>query len=241
MSTIVIGGHRGIGKEIVDTLGDGVCVHGEQDFDLRKHGSVISQAIYWELLDKQMLGIKVDGIVYNSGVNTLMQLGKVDFDTLDEIFSVNVKGFIAVLDGIARASAHLCETSDCDAFRGMSVVGVSSVAHRVPMTHSVAYCSSKAAFDMAARVGARELARIGIRVNTVSPGPVEGTDMTNYIRQTVPHMRGMTPEEAEQYQMSAIPMRRRLLKSEVAAAVQFLLSDAASGITGADISVSGGL
>lgn len=230
-NTLILGGTTGIGRAIKDEMetrfGDVCTVLGlSQGCDFsRKEG--LSQMIDTIRSDKP------GNIVYNAGVNHLMRLEEIDLDEVSRLNAVNYMGLVVALSEFAKLVV---------AGNGQIThrfVHVGSISARVPQTHSLSYCASKAAARQAIMCAARELAPYGAYVNTVAPGPVSGTAMTDYVKKTVPEMRGMTPESAEAYQMSVIPLRRRVMKFEVADAVIYLLSS--TGITGTEITVSGGL
>jgi meso-butanediol dehydrogenase / (S,S)-butanediol dehydrogenase / diacetyl reductase len=89
------------------------------------------------------------------------------------------------------------------------------------------------------RSAAVELAESGIRVNAVCPGPVE-TRMMGSLEEQKAQLAGGAPADARAGYAAPIPMRRYGTPQEVAETVAFLVSDAASYITGAAISVDGG-
>jgi NAD(P)-dependent dehydrogenase (short-subunit alcohol dehydrogenase family) len=218
VKTWVIGGTSGIGAAVAGMISGSVAT-----------GKEVSVCY----LDK-MEGFYAehggfDNVVYSAGVNYLMRLDDFRPNTAGYVYDVNTLGFMRLLSIVANASY----SSPC-----RSIVAISSDAAVRPMRTSIAYCASKAALDMAVRVGARELAP-AVRVNAVSPGMVEGTKMTEYIDQTVPKVRAWTPEEARAYEQSQIPMRRRATTNEVAHMVAAVLFGP-EYLTGAIIPVNGG-
>ena len=99
-----------------------------------------------------------------------------------------------------------------------------------------AYAASKAAVRNFARAWTLELKDRKIRVNVVSPGPIDTPALAT--------TTGLTPEQAEQAAAqftSQIPMGRIGKPEEIAAAVTFLASDESSYITGVDLAVDGGM
>jgi NAD(P)-dependent dehydrogenase (short-subunit alcohol dehydrogenase family) len=97
------------------------------------------------------------------------------------------------------------------------------------------YAASKAAVRSFARGWAMELKDRKIRVNAVSPGPIETPALEN---------AGLTPEQAQQAAeqfVSKVPLGRRGKPEEIAAAVAFFASDESSYITGVELAVDGGM
>ena len=112
-----------------------------------------------------------------------------------------------------------------------SVVYIASISGRVSQPGRMLYNVSKSGLLMLARSGAQELAPQGVRVNTVSPG---WTWSRNVER------RWGTRERADEFAAEFQPLGRMAEPTEIADAVLFLASDAASFITGSDLTVDGG-
>ncbi|QFU16296.1 glucose 1-dehydrogenase [Microvirga thermotolerans] len=165
-------------------------------------------------------------VVNNAGITGRSgRLDRAEDDTVRACIEVNVLGALWV----AREAARRLSTRHGG--RGGSIVNVSSVASRLGSGGEyVWYAASKGAVD-ALTVGlAHELAADGVRVNAVSPG----------ITRTEIHEKS-TGDAARVERLSAnIPLKRPGEPEEIAEAILFLMSDAASYITGANIPVSGG-
>jgi 2-hydroxycyclohexanecarboxyl-CoA dehydrogenase len=144
-------------------------------------------------------------------------------ETWDRVIAVNLRGTIActraVLDGMIER-------------RGGAIVGISSDAGRVGSSGEVVYSGAKAGIIGFCKAVAREVARHGIRVNVVCPGPTD-TPMMDATRQANPRLGDAL--------VRAIPFRRLARPDEIAAAVAFFASDEAGYVTGQTLSVSGGL
>jgi len=140
------------------------------------------------------------------------------------MFDVNVRGAFFTIQ-------HLLPLMP----QGSAIVLTTSVAADLGMATSAVYSATKAALSSLARTLANELVGRGIRVNEVSPGPIETPIFTKM---------GMSAEQIEGFKghMSGmVPMKRLGSPDEVARAVLYLASEDASYVTGAKITVDGGV
>jgi NAD(P)-dependent dehydrogenase (short-subunit alcohol dehydrogenase family) len=122
-----------------------------------------------------------------------------------------------------------------------AIVNVSSLNARSPAVEAPEYSATKAALSSLGRGLAIELASAGVRVNTVSPGPI-ATDMQfgpGGIAEIVSTTTGSSPEAYLARARTGIPLGRLGDPAEVAAVVVMLLSDRLGFVTGADVAVDG--
>jgi NAD(P)-dependent dehydrogenase (short-subunit alcohol dehydrogenase family) len=122
---------------------------------------------------------------------------------------------------------------------GGAIVMVNSQAARRGAARRGPYAASKAALLVAANVLATELGPQGIRVNSVVPGQIWGDALEGHY-EGIAARRGTTVDEVMQGVVRDIPLRRIPSAEEIAAAVVFLASDAASAITGQSLDVNAG-
>jgi NAD(P)-dependent dehydrogenase (short-subunit alcohol dehydrogenase family) len=167
----------------------------------------------------------LDILVNNVGAPGFGRIDELETADFDRVFDANVRStFLVTRLAVPRLRAS----------GGGAVVIMSSNAGLVAREGDPLYCAAKAALVMLARSLALGLARDGIRVNAVCPGPVD----TPMYRAAVPD------EEAERRALSTVPLARALRRpataGEVAEAVVFLASDEARYITGAALPVDGG-
>lgn len=164
-------------------------------------------------------------LVNNAGIlERQSRVEDMDAARLQRVFATNVVGsFLCAREAVRRLSTR-------HGGRGGAIVNISSRASRLGAANEyVDYAASKAAVDTLTIGLAREVAAEGIRVNAVNPGVIR----------TEIHASGGEPGRVDRI-APAIPMQRGGEPEEVARAVLWLLSDAASYTTGASIDVSGG-
>lgn len=167
---------------------------------------------------------RIDALFVNAGVGAFAPVRDVTPKLWDEIHNINLRGcFFAVQKTLPLLR------------RGSSIVLTSSVGAEAAVPGNAIYAASKAGLRAVARILAKELVTEGIRVNVVSPGPIE----TPLINRNI----GMSDSEVDalrQAMISVVPMGRMGEPDEVARTVLFLASDDASFITSAEICVDGG-
>ena len=167
----------------------------------------------------------LDGLVNNAGIIApAAKLADMDLARLQRMFAVNVTGACLC----AREAARTMSRSRGG--RGGAIVNLSSVAAKLGAPGEyLDYAVSKGAVDTLTVGLARELAGEGVRVNGVRPGIID-TDI---------HASGGRPDRAAQMG-PGVPMGRAGTAAEVAEAIVWLLSDAASYVTGTTVDVTGG-
>lgn len=166
----------------------------------------------------------VDVLYLNAGIAKFGPIASLDLAAFDESFRINVRGSWLTLKHFGPLMR-----------RGGSIVVTTSVNDELGMPGSSAYAASKAALRSLVRVAANELAEAGVRVNAVSPGPIETPLHTKL---------GLTPEAAKGFAKDLtgrIPMKRFGTSAEVAKAALFLASDDSSFMTGEEIVLDGGM
>jgi NAD(P)-dependent dehydrogenase (short-subunit alcohol dehydrogenase family) len=238
---LVTGGSRGIGaavSKLAGAAGFDVAVNYKQDAAaaadvveevLRSGGRAVAirgdmsneddVARVFEAVDTQ-LG-RLTHLVYNSGIpGPMARVEAMPTQALRDVFELNVFGaFFAVRAAIPRMSTR-------HGASGGVIVLISSITATLGAPGAyVWYAASKGAIDTASKGLALELADDHIRVNAVTPGLTDtGVNEPARVAQVVP----------------LIPMKRIGTPIEIARSVLFLLSDASSYITGANLRVSGG-
>ncbi|MRG90918.1 3-oxoacyl-[acyl-carrier-protein] reductase [Polyangium spumosum] len=237
---LVTGASRGIGRATAEALaaqGAHVVVNyvrGEEE--ARRVVSAIeerggkAEALGFDVADMQgtdeaiaalakRLG-RLDILVANAGIAVDNLVLRVKEEEIDRVFAVNVKGAI----GCARAAIKPMMRA-----RAGRIVLLSSIVGEMGNAGQAVYAASKAALLGLSKTLAREYASRSITVNVVAPGFID-TDMTSSLG-----------AEVKDGMLKTIPLGRTGKPEEVAAAVVFLCSDAASYITGETIRVNGGM
>ena len=168
----------------------------------------------------------VDALVNNAGIFRAADFLDVTEADWDAVLAVNLKGAFLVSQAVARAM------TGNDAGRGFgAIVNMSSVNGTLAIPNIASYNASKGGIDQLTRAMALGLIDRGIRVNAVAPGTIA----TELARSAV-----LGSEEARQRILGRTPMRRLGEPEEVAEVVAFLISSAASYMTGEVVFVDGG-
>lgn len=167
----------------------------------------------------------VDGLVNNAGIFKAAPFLDITEADWDAVIDVNLKGSFLVGQAVARAMLR-----NRGPHKG-AIVNMSSVNGTLAIPSIASYNASKGAINQLTRVMALAFADQGLRVNAVAPGTIA----TELARSAV-----LTSEEAKARIMSRTPMKRLGEPGEIADVVAWLLSDAASYVTGEIVVADGG-
>ena len=166
---------------------------------------------------------QLDVVFNNAGIEgkigPIETLGAADFD---ETFGVNVRGSWLVMK---HALPHLTATKG-------AIVNNSSVVADLGMAGTTIYAASKGAITTLTRTAAIEFAKSGVRVNGVSPGPIQ-TDMGARFFGSLDNMRG--------FAQSSVPLGVPGAPNDIAEAVLYLASAQAGFLTGQTLTIDGGM
>ena len=237
---LVTGGNSGIGLAVAEALvdeGARVVLVGRNAETVARSAESLGAAALGVVADTSRLadldrviaatrefgGGRIDVVFANAGIGTFGPLASTTEQAFDATFAVNVKGVYFTV----QKAVPLMQ-------RGGAIVLNASVAAGKGNPVGSVYGASKAAVRSLGRTIAAELVERGIRVNCVSPGPIE----------TPIFDRTMTPEQVAELKVAWAarnPMKRFGTTDEVTGAVLYLASDAASFVTGVDLLVDGGV
>ncbi|MFF1741978.1 glucose 1-dehydrogenase [Streptomyces mirabilis] len=167
---------------------------------------------------------KIDVVVANSGLVDPQVFGRITEASFDRTFNVNARG------ALFTAQKALPLMND-----GGSVILVGSIAGHIGVEGYTTYSATKAALRSYARTWTKELKGRGIRVNVLSPGPID----TPIMDSQADSEEGVDAIKAAF--ASVIPLGRMGRPEEVAAAAVFLASDESSFCAGMELSVDGGM
>jgi 2-hydroxycyclohexanecarboxyl-CoA dehydrogenase len=243
-TAIVTGGAQGIGKAISLRLaGDGANIG---ILDIKKD---VAQNTAEEIgaLDVKAMAIEcnttdygqvreavttvhqaygsIDILINNTGIDKSQYFVDTDEALWEQIINVNYKSFLI--------ASHVCIPIMIEQKSG-NIVSLGSDAGRIGNPGEVLYCGTKGAIMSSSKALAKELARFNIRVNAVSPGPVQ-TALWDSLHS------GEKGKRVTEAVTRAIPLRRLGTPEDVADVVAFFISDDARYLTGQVLSIDGGL
>jgi len=237
---LVTGGNSGIGlataKRFVSE-GAYVFITGRRDAELAAAVKEIGKNVTGvqgdvaklEDLDRLFALIKreksrLDVVFANAGVAEFAPLGQITEKHFDWIFDINVKG---VLFTVQKALPLLPD--------GASIILNASIVGSKGFPANSVYSATKAALRSFARTWTTDLKARHIRVNVVSPGPIDTPGLAGLVASA-----GAEGEARMKFLFGAVPMGRLGSSDEIAKAVVFLASDDSSFVTGAELFVDGG-
>jgi len=234
-NVIITGGTTGIGLATAKAFikeGAKVWITGRNAVNLDKASSEIASPNLQTVISdtSTMEGIKalknafaksgqqLDVLFLNAGIAVFTPIEHTTEADFDAQFNTNVKGHYFTLQ---KLMPHLAD--------GAAVILTSSTVATASNIGTSVYSSTKGALNKIAQIAANELASRKIRVNLVSPGPVQ-----------TPGLDYAAPGEAKAHLAAATSLQRLGDPREIASTVLFLASDAASFITGTEIVADGG-
>jgi len=249
--TIVTGASQGIGRVIAVEMargGDVVVLAARNLHGLNETASMVEEAggcpivvetdVASEASVSEMVGAvtaeqgRVDVLVNNSGIGGPSgRLWEVDPEEWTATFEVNVFGVFRVTRAVLPVMIRQ---------QSGSVIIVGSISGKRPLFGRTAYTTTKAALIGLTRTLALEAGAEGIRVNLISPGFVAGPRI-EWAMNAQAEARGIAVDEVRREFEGEAALGRLTEPVDVARAAVFLASEAASGITGADINVNSGV
>jgi 3-oxoacyl-[acyl-carrier protein] reductase len=233
---LITGATGGIGREIATRLLQNnwkVGVHGRDVSvvnDLCHELGENASPLVFDVSEKQSVSEEIrkfartegglDALIHTAGLMEDTSISMVGEELLDKVFQTNVYGSFWVLQACLKPMIKN---------KHGAVVLVSSIAGIDGAKGQTVYSASKAAVNALVKSASKEVARFGIRVNAVAPGPVE-TKLFSFF-----------DEEVKSKILSSIPLGRIATPGDVASMAMMLIGDESEYVTGQVIRIDGGL
>lgn len=241
---LVTGGGGGLGAAIAAALhsaGAEVVLVGRDEDRLCEAAGRLGDGARWRRCDvaspasvdallASLAGVDVSILVNNAGIpGPVAPLVDIDADAWDEVFAVNVRGTYLMCKAFLP---HMIARG------GGDVVNLASVSGKRPLVRRTPYCASKLAVIGLTQTLAFEVGPLGVNVNTLSPGPVDGPRMERNFRLEA-ERSGTSVADAEHAFVSRAALGRMVTEDEVGRAVVAMLG--MPGMCGADVDLSAGM
>ena len=236
---LITGGTTGIGlatAQLLSAEGAKVIVTGRNPETLAAAkkilpGVVVLASDAGDLAAAQALGedvkkhaARLDGAFLNAGIATFVPIDQTTPKNYDDMFNVNVRGLYFQLQSLLPLLGN-----------PSAVVFTSSIAGSLAVPGASIYSATKAAVTALGKTLAVELAERGVRVNVLSPGPIDTPIMKKV---------GLPPEQEKAFEDGIVGkslLKRFGTSDEVARAARFLLSEDSSYIFGTELVIDGGV
>lgn len=249
---VITGGSKGIGKAIALAFageGSEVVIAARTEADLKRTAAEIETmgrkclAIVTDLaVPEQVRAMvdrtletfgRVDVLVNNSGIaGPAASVADMDLEGWNQTLAVNLTG--------AMLCAKYILKDDMIPRQSGSIINISSISGRFGHANRSPYSTSKWGLIGLTQTLALEVGKYGIRVNCITPGPVEGERIEWAMRQ-VSKNQGISYEQAVKNEVARTSLGRMVKPEEVAVLAVFLASEQSSGITGQTINCCAGL
>jgi NAD(P)-dependent dehydrogenase (short-subunit alcohol dehydrogenase family) len=243
-TALVTGGGSGLGAAISRSLhaaGARVVIVGRRPEPLHQVAAQLGDDVRVEVCDvsqplrvaelaRRLVDERVSILVNNAGIaGPVAPLIEIEPDQWDEVFAVNVRGAYLMCRAFLPA---MIDRGDGD------IINLASVSGKRPLTRRTPYCASKMAVIGLTSTLAFEVGPAGIRVNSLSPGPVEGERMARNF--TLEAERTQTSyADARDAFVNRSALQRMVTEDEVGSAVVAMLG--MPGMSGADVDLSAGM
>lgn len=227
----IVTGHKvGIGAAVYQLLQEqGAKVYGFDlpEVDLANTGQIQS---YVEDIAKQEQG-RIDILINNAGITMMGDILETNIDDVDSILAVNFKAPFFMMKAVLP---YMLEN------KGGAIVNTASDQAYVGKRFSAIYGASKAAIAQLTKSAALDFSPQGIRINCVAPGSTDTPMLRRVIQDLHQRYPSHFPSSSESFYKESVPLKRFANPLEIAWAIVFLASEAASFMTGTVMPVDGG-
>jgi NAD(P)-dependent dehydrogenase (short-subunit alcohol dehydrogenase family) len=175
---------------------------------------------------------RIDILMNNAGVTKKLDFFEVTEADWDWIHSVNARGVFFCMQAVAREMVKN---------KSGKIINIASIAGKgFRGTSNISYAGSKGAVIAMTRIGASQLAKYNINVNSICPGATR-TELYDQVMKEIVKRENITEEQAIARMDASIPLRRSNTGDDIANMAAFLASEEARNITGQSYNVDGGL